>query len=173
MPHLDAALTLEPRGVGRWRAHADADHESISAMFGGWTAAVLLRAVLATAAGDAQPSAVTVNFIRPVSPGTDVTLTASRLGGGRSLEHWRADLHAADGGDPFEPLATALVVLANRRDTDPHLQLEMPDAPPPDGLERFRSPGTQGEQSEIRQVSGEFASGDTRGLLWVRDANRR
>ncbi len=48
MAHLDAALALEPDGEGRWRAHADADHESISAMFGGWTAAVLLRAVLAT-----------------------------------------------------------------------------------------------------------------------------
>ena len=50
MAHLDAALALEPDGDGRWRAHADPDHESISSMFGGWTAAVLLHAVVATAA---------------------------------------------------------------------------------------------------------------------------
>ncbi len=42
MAHLDAALALAPDGE-HWRAHADADHESISSMFGGWTAAVLLR----------------------------------------------------------------------------------------------------------------------------------
>ena len=54
MAHLDAALALEPDHDGRWRAHADPDHESISSMFGGWTAAVLLRAVLATAASAAE-----------------------------------------------------------------------------------------------------------------------
>jgi acyl-CoA thioesterase len=169
MAHLDAALALEPDGEGRWRAHADADHESTSAMFGGWTAAVLLRAALATGASDSQPSATTVNFIRPVTPGADVTLTALRLGGGRSLEHWRADLHAMDS----ELLATALVVLSNRRETDAHLQFEMPVAPAPEGLEQIHAPGPQGQQMEIRQVSGEWGSGDTRGLLWVRDANGR
>jgi acyl-CoA thioesterase len=169
MPHLDAALALAPDGQGRWRAHADADHESISAMFGGWTAAVLLRAVLSSAASDAQPSATTVNFIRPVAPAGDVSLTTARLGGGRSLEHWRADLHA-DGG---ELLATALTVLSNRRLTEEHVQFAMPDVPPPEGLEQVHAPGPQGQQTEIRQVSGEWGSGDTRGLVWVRDANRR
>jgi acyl-CoA thioesterase len=170
MPHLDVALALTPEGDGRWRAHADADHESISAMFGGWTAAVLLRAVLASRESDAQPSALTVNFLRPVVPGGDVLLTTMRLGGGRSLEHWRVDLRAPEGDDV---LATALVVLTNRRDTDSHAQLEMPDAPPPEGLEQIHAPGPQGEQSEIRQASGEWASGDTRGRLWARDANAR
>ncbi len=169
MPHLDAALVLDPDGAGRWRARADADHESISAMFGGWTAAVLLRAVLSTAASDAQPSATTVNFIRPVAPGSDVSLTAARLGGGRSLEHWRADLLADDG----ELLATALAVLSNRRETEEHLQFTMPAVPPPDGLEQIHAPGPQGQQTEIHQVSGAWGSGDTRGLLWVRDANGR
>ena len=94
MAHLDAALALAPDGE-QWRAHADADHESISSMFGGWTAAVLLRAVSPPRQATRQPSALTVNFIRPVAPGSDVTITASRLGGGRSLEHWRADLALA------------------------------------------------------------------------------
>ncbi len=77
--------------------------------------------------------------------------------------------HAADA----ELLATALVVLSNRRETDAHLQFEMPAAPAPEGLEQIHAPGPQGEQMEIRQVSGEWGSGDTRGLLWVRDANGR
>jgi acyl-CoA thioesterase len=170
MPHLDAALALDTDEDGRWRAHADADHESISAMFGGWTAAVLLRAVMASTEGDAQPSALTVNFLRPVAVGGEVVIAPERLGGGRSLEHWRADLRAVDGG---ELLATALVVLTNRRDTDDHTQLEMPDAPAPEGLEQTHAPGPQGQQTEIRQVSGEWGSGDTRGRLWARDSNGR
>lgn len=173
MADLDEALALEPAGEHRWRAHADAHHESISAMFGGWTAAVLLRAVLATTESDAQPSAATINFIRPVMPGTDVILTASRLGGGRSLEHWRAELHAAGDADVSELLATALVVLTNRRETDEHVQFAMPEAPDPNGLEQIHAPGPQGQQTEIRQVSGEWGTGDTRGLLWARDASGR
>ena len=81
-------------------------------MFGGWTAAVLLQAVVASTEGDAQPSASTVNFLRPVRWVVTSVIAPERLGGGRSLEHWRADLHAADG----ELLATSLIVLTNRRD---------------------------------------------------------
>jgi acyl-CoA thioesterase len=173
MAHLDAALALDRLDEHRWRAHADADHESISAMFGGWTTAVLLRAALAATATDAQPSAVTANFIRPVVPGSDVTITALRLGGGRSLEHWRAELHAIDDAEAPELLATALIVLTNRRDSDAHLQLVMPVVPDPEGLEQIHAPGPQGQQTDIRDVAGEWGSGDTRGLLWVRDASGR
>jgi acyl-CoA thioesterase len=102
--------------------------------------------------------------------GSDVVVAPQRLGGGRSIEHWRADLRAVDADDL---LATALVVLSNRRATDAHTQFEMPDVPAPDGLERIHAPGSQGQQSEIRQISGEWGSGDTTGLLWVRDANGR
>ena len=133
MAHLDAALELVPNGE-QWRAHADADHESISAMFGGWTAAVMLRAVSTTAESDARPSALTANFIRPVAPGRDVVVIPSRLGGGRSLEHWRVDLRAVDGDetDSSELLATALVVLTNRRESEPHAQFGMPPVPAPE-----------------------------------------
>jgi len=44
MAHLDAALALAPDG-DQWRAHADADHESISSMFGGWTATMATELV--------------------------------------------------------------------------------------------------------------------------------
>jgi acyl-CoA thioesterase len=143
-------------------------------MFGGWTAAVMLKAVLASTEGEAQPTALTVNFIRPVAPGGDVVIAPVRLGGGRSLEHWRVDLRAVDADtDSPGPLATALVVLTNRRETDAHAQVQMPAAPPPEGLEQIHAPGPQGQQTEIRNVSGEWASGDTRGMLWARDANGR
>ena len=50
----------------------------------------------------------------------------------------------------------------------------MPDAPDPETLEQIHvAAGPQGQQAMIRQVSGEFASGDTRGVLWVRDGSGR
>jgi len=51
MPHLDRAIALASDTDGRWRAHADPDHESISAMFGGWTAAVGAGYILNEATG--------------------------------------------------------------------------------------------------------------------------
>ncbi len=44
MADLDDALALRADGPDRWAAFADPDHESISGMFGGWTAAVMLGA---------------------------------------------------------------------------------------------------------------------------------
>jgi acyl-CoA thioesterase len=170
VPSLDHALTLHPDGPDRWRAYADPDHESISAMFGGWTAAIALGAVMRSAGGPWSPAALTVNFLGPVPPGDDVAVRVEHLGGGRSLDHWRADVRTV-GGEPM--LATAVAVLANRRDTDRHLQLTMPVAPDPDTLEVIHAPGPQGQQTMIRQVRGEYASGDTEGVLWVRDRSGR
>ena len=92
MPELDGALALRAHGPGRWLAYADPDHESITAMFGGWTAAIALGAVVRSADGTATPAALTVNFLGPVPPRADVVVTVERIGGGRSLTHWRADV---------------------------------------------------------------------------------
>src|SRR5579864_671032 len=60
---LDEALALRAAGSGSWLAFADPRYESINAMFGGWTAAIALHAVLLSAQGTAQPSALTINYI--------------------------------------------------------------------------------------------------------------
>lgn len=168
MSTIGEALTLRPDGDGRWLAHADPDHQSITGMFGGWTAGVLLGAVGHAADSPAKPSAMTVNYLGAIPPGDDVVVTAEHLGGGRSIDHWRAEVRA-DG----TVLATALVALTHRRESEPHQQLRRPDAPDPDGLERIYAPPPQGLQSDIRLVMGEYDSGDTRGLIWVRDAAGR
>ena len=170
MSTLDRALTLRPDGPERWLAYADPDHESISAMFGGWTAAIALNAVMRSTTQTASPSAMTINYIRPISPGDDVVITVQHLGGGRSINHCRADV-SMRANDLM--LATAFVVLTNRRVTDSHLQVTMPTVPDPETLEQIHAPGPQGQQTMIRQISGEFASGDTTGTLWVRDASGR
>jgi acyl-CoA thioesterase len=168
---LDEALALRPGGTDEWLVYADPDHESISAMFGGWTAAIALGAVIRTASGTAAPSALTINYVGPIVPGADIAVTVERLGGGRSIEHWRADVRTA-GSNAL--LASATVVLTNRRETEPHLQLRMPEVADPDALEAISAPGPQGGQTMIRAISGEYGSGDTAGRLWVRDvAGRR
>ena len=62
MSELEEALTLRPADEN-WTAFADPRYESINAMFGGWTAAVALRATLKTADSDAMPSAIRIDKI--------------------------------------------------------------------------------------------------------------
>jgi acyl-CoA thioesterase len=170
MGTVDEAIQLRPGADGRWLAHADRDHESISGMFGGWTSAVVLSAVLRSSEDAAAPVSLTINFIGAIPGGTDVVIDVERIGGGRSIQHWRADVRKLD-----EPgvLASAFVVLAARRVTDPHVDVTMPQVADPGTLEQIYAPPPQGLQTEIRHVSGEFASGSTAGIHWLRDASGR
>ena len=171
MSTIAESLTLRPDGDGRWLAHADPDHQSITGMFGGWTTGVLLGAVMRTSNDTAaSPSAMTVNFIGAISPGHDVVVTVEHLGGGRSIDHWRAEVRSMT---DEAVLASGLVALTKRRPSDPHLQLSMPEALDPDGLERIYAPPPQGLQSDLRTVFGAYASGDSRDCIWVRDVSGR
>ncbi len=170
MTSFDEAVALHALESDRWRGHADRRHESISGMFGGWTAAVSLQAVLRTAGAvgsTATPAALTVHFVDRITPGEDVVLAVARLGGGRSLAHWRAELLPA-GGDRV--LAHAMVTLANRRESDTHLEPVMPEAPDPTSLSEFRAPGAQGQQTMIRPIWGHppFNQASTSSGAWIR-----
>jgi len=111
-----------------------------------------------------------VNFVGAITPGEDVVIETQHLGGGRSVEHYRADLRSTS---DLEIKASAMVVLANRRATDGHSQRSMPGAPHPDTLEEFHAPGRQGQQTLIRPISGEYASGDQASTFWVRELSGR
>ena len=93
-----------------------------------------------------------------------------RVGGGRSIQHWRAAVRKI--AEP-DVLAMAMVVLAERRTTDPHVEPTMPEAPDPATVEQIHAPPPQGLQTEIRLVSGEYSSGTTAGTMWVRDTSGR
>jgi acyl-CoA thioesterase len=168
---LEAALSLRRDG-DYWTAFADPRYESANAMFGGWTTAVMLRAVVESSDGDARPSAITSNFVGAVEPGADVRIRTRRLGGGRSVAHWFAELAPA-GED--QALACATVVLASRRPTDGHVQPAMPHAPDPESLPEFHAPGPQGERSLLRPIVGAppFGRGDTNSAAWVREMTGR
>lgn len=143
MSDLEDALSLN--GSDRcWTAFADPRYESLNAMFGGWTTAVALRAALLSSGGEVRPSAITVNFVDRVEPGTEISVTTRQIGGSRSVEHWLTEVCPADDD---RVLVIATVVLTNRRDTDGHTQPTMPHAPDPDSLGVFHPPGPQGERS--------------------------
>jgi acyl-CoA thioesterase len=166
---ISEAIAVKPGEDGTWLAYADPDHQSITGMYGGWTTAVALATVMKSSTSEAVPAALTINFIGSIDPGTDVEIRTSLIGSTRSLEHWSATVHS--GGSVH---AAALVVLANRRETEPHLQPVKPDAPDPSTLERFEAPPPQGKQTEMYPV-GSFAygKGDTRSAHWLRDTNGR
>jgi acyl-CoA thioesterase len=169
---LDDSLALDIVGPGRLRGVADPAHEANTGMFGGWTAALLLRAVLVDRAADGSPLATTVSFLNRIPPGSSLDVRTQRLGGGRSLAHFRADL-VVEGSD--ELAATATVVLGRRRESDRFTELKMPDATAPESLPQTR-PGLRfGERTDLRYVLGGtwFDQPTTRSLVWEREVSGR
>ena len=172
MNELDESLALAAAGAHAWTARADPRREASTGMFGGWTAAILLKAVLADAVEQGGPVSLTVHFITAVAPGSALVLTTRPIGGSRALATWQAEL-AVEGGQG--PGAVATVVLAKRRETFGFTDAVMPPAPPPDGLPEVHPPGTFGQRSLIRPVDGfpMFSRADSRTVFWVRETSGR
>jgi acyl-CoA thioesterase len=131
MSDLEEALSLRPTSDGGWAVFTDSRYDALNGMFGGWTAAILLRAAMEDRRRDGSPAALNVNFIAKVEAGEDVDVRARYVGGGRSLQHWQATMSAADG----RMLAQAAMVFAKRRVSDGFSEVAMPEAPEPQMLE--------------------------------------
>ncbi len=174
MTALDKSLALEPQGQGRWRALADPHYEANTGMFGGWTMALLAKAVLAHPDAQGTLSAATVHYVNRVPPGSFLSVHAQRLGASRSLAYWRCDL-SVEGATSGELAATATMVLANRRESDRFTEDQMPGAPPPETIETFHPPGPFGQRIEMRTVLGgpPFNKPSTRSLMWQRETSGR
>jgi acyl-CoA thioesterase len=168
---LELALKLSRSGDEIWAAFADPGYEAMNGMFGGWTAAVALRAVCDEADGEAAPSALTVSFVGKVEPSSTVLIRTRRVGGGRSVSFWQAELTVDD-----VTVATASAVLAERRESDGHLDVTMPDAPDPAMLEAtYPAPGPWGERGQVRPISGfpPHSRDSTYSTSWVRETSGR
>ncbi len=172
MTAFDETLALEAIGPGSWRGHAHALFEAFNGMFGGWTVALLLKAIISDPAATGSAIAMTVNFIAPVQPGSDLRLHTTCIGAGRSLAHWRCDLVDEASGTL---LATALVILGNRRESDRYTEGTMPDIAPPETLLPFRPPLPNKPPLEIRNRAGglTFNQGHTRTLGWEKETSGR
>jgi hypothetical protein len=173
---FDAATALEWDGPGRARGRTSPGYWAFVGPFGGFTAAVLLRAVLEhpDAMGDAL--AITVNYCAPVEEGPfEVAARCERAN--RSTQHWSVAL--SQGG--AEPAATATVVLAARRESWSHQPAAMPTAGPLEATPLYAGTNTAKWPGRyaFRFVSGgpEFAGGGvpgpTRTEVWISDATPR
>jgi acyl-CoA thioesterase len=161
---LDESLALEAVGAGNWRGHAHALFEAFNGMFGGWTVALLLKAIISDPAATGSAIAMTVNFIAPVQPGSDLRLHTTCIGAGRSLAHWRCDV-----------VDEALVILGNRRESDRYTEGAMPDIALPETLLPYRPPFPNNPPLEIRNGAGgpTFNQSHTRTLGWEKETSGR
>ena len=80
MSLLEDSLATDSSAPHRITARADPDYEANTGMFGGWTSALLLKAVLGHPDASGSASAMTVNFIERIVPGETIILAATRLG---------------------------------------------------------------------------------------------
>lgn len=172
MTGLDESLALEPVGEGNWRGHAHALFEANNGMFGGWTVALLLKAVVGNPSATGSAIAMTVNFIAAVQPGSDLCLRTTCIGAGRSVAHWRCDVVDEASGSL---LATALVIMASRRESDRYTEGAMPGIALPETLPPFHPPFPNRPPLEVRYGKGgsPFNQGNTRTLAWEKETSGR
>ncbi len=169
---LATAMSLQPIDATSWQANADRNYEANTGMFGGMTAALLLRAVIDCEQCQGEVSALTVHYVKRIAPGSDLRLCAIYIGGGSSVSHWRSELRLAD---QEEIMAYASVIVTRRRDSDTFSEWQKPDAPSPDTLGTFFPPDTFGERTAVKPVRGfpPVDQPDTQSLAWVREGSGR
>jgi hypothetical protein len=151
-----------------WRSPTERGYGTFIGAFGGWTCA----------AGDAlAPLAATINFIGPVRDGfiaVEPVITASTKSTTHvSLLAWQetaADVRAS------APAATMSLVFAKRREGDRIDVVPMPEAAPPDSLQRARFSNDKVSwpaQYDQRMVLGTpfQANPGMRTLTWTRNAD--
>ena len=172
MSMLEDAFALKLLDDGRWGGVAHPAYEADNGMFGGWTAAVLLKSVTDGVRAQGTPSALAVHYMKRITPVSDVILQTRLIGGGHSLSFWHAEILAAG---QSEISAFATVVLANRRATDGFTDIAMPNVPSPDGLTEFNPPVPFGLQTPMRAVSGfpPVFSPDSRSIAWAKETSGR
>jgi len=163
---LADSLTLQSTGDGLWRAFADPQNEANTGMFGGWTAALMMKAVLCDARAQGEPVAISVSYVNRVSPGRTLSVRTYPLGGGRTVTTWRADVWREDSEDV---LASASVVLANRRESDGFTEWAMPPAPAPEDLPMIHPPAAFGQHVDMRMDKSPFGRADSHSLQWIRE----
>lgn len=126
-PHpLDRATLLADRGDGRLVGTTADAYWNFAGPFGGYVAALFMRAVIDDDRRLGPPVAQTVNFCAALAKGAfEIRKTLQRSG--KATQHWSLELHQGD-----VVAATASIVCANRRETFAFTTLAPPAVPPPE-----------------------------------------
>lgn len=172
MTEFDESIELRSTAPHVWTGRADPRREATTGMFGGWTAALLLKAVTSDAGDQGTPCSLSVHFVKAIIPGSELTLRTKALGGSRALSTWQAELAVAGSEDAA---AIATVVMARRRESLGFTDPRMPTAAAPEGLPTFHPPGSFGQRCVLKPVYGfpPFDRPDARSAFWVRETSGR
>jgi acyl-CoA thioesterase len=175
---LDEALRLASIDSGRFAGRTTAPYWNMGGPFGGITAALLLRAVMAHPERRGRPVAQTVNFCAAVGEGA-FEIEARLVRDGRSTQHWQVEMTQDGRG----VVTTGSLVTGAHRDTWAHAPAAPPPAPPPAEVPVMDTTGRNAwlGQYEFRMMEGrsavdleppgEIATSASR--LWVRDLPER
>jgi hypothetical protein len=173
MHPLDEATALERLGAERLAGRTSPAYANMGGMFGGFTAAALMRAVMEDERRQGVPVALTVNYCAALSEGAFEILCRERRTG-RSTQHWYLELTQED-----RVAATATMVCGQRRPVWSHLTAQPPKIAPPEELPVFDIGDRFGwlTRYEMRFAKGEvnFEPRDPAdlhepvSLLWLRD----
>ena len=171
---LDRAIDLEVAG-DVMRGRTQPEWANMVGPFGGITAAIFLRAIALQPDCLGEPIALTVNFAAPIVEGDfEISCRAPRTN--RTNQHWIAEL-SQDGAVK----TTATAVFGIRRDTWSDTEAVLPQAPPPEQLERDTN---EALPVWVRLYDMRFTEGGLVGAtgqpgpsstttLWVRDMAQR
>lgn len=175
---LATALAGAPADATRSARTSDAYWTFISP-FGGASAATALRAVLEHPGCEGDPLAITANFCAPIERG-DYAVHVRRARANKSSQHWMVEFTQ---GASDEPVLTASVVTALRRETWSHALARAPALP---AYESTLPMSQRSSLSWVGQYEFRFAEGtietseqtfdpprSPRSMLWVRDAEPR
>ncbi len=171
---LDRSLQLEHFDGGRWRGATSADYANRVGPYGGWIAALLMKAIL-DQKPNGEPLSLTVTFLGGCQDGL-LDGNCRLLRRSRTNEHWTAEFADQTGTLVAHGVATFGV----RR---PTVELGIP-APPPAAISASEAPprpdfGNSGpgffRSYDYRQFVGKpfriNETADTRG--WLKDSDAR
>jgi acyl-CoA thioesterase len=174
MTRLDDSLVLTPNGEGVFQGFSDPTYEANSGMFGGWTAALVVKAAQSDPRASGDCSSLSMHFLHMIPPKTALRVTTKPVGDSKSLHVWQVDVTPE--GAPA-PSTIGTVVLTHRHPSDAHAEMKMPEAGAPETTALFCPPTPLpfGRHTEHRIARGvePFGATDTLSLGWVRENSGR
>ena len=174
---FDQALSLKPGDSDNALVGVtSADYWNMVGPFGGYTAALAVRAEMQHPALLCEPVALTVNYAGATTQGPFI-VTATPARTNRSTQHWIIALSQTNAAGQPEVAMTATVMTALRRDTWQVCDIAMPVVAPVSDTARDHRDGSPVwlERYDLRFVGGsipaQFDGREASSLtqLWVRD----
>ena len=174
--HLTRLSLCDMTDDGHYLALADARYEAITGMYGGWAVAVILKTVILQSGQEFGPSALTINYVHKIEPGSEVKIEARLVGSGRSIQHWQAQIMEADGARTLAQCDAGVLLLVVKLMGTHNLQCQMCLT-----QKRWRcifQHGQGGGPSNL-PMCGQFmdipafARHDTTSMAWVREGEAR